>query len=308
MAVAEHRWRVMASEALVVAVGDPAHCDHEIERAIGLLDHLEARWSRFLPESDVTRLHHAGGAPIAVDRSTLVLLTTMQAAARHTDGAFDATLLPDLVASGYVASIDVAERVTVLPQHLDRRRRLDEIELDPVAGLARLPNGLTLDPGGIGKGLAADLAVEAALDRGIEGILVSIGGDLAMAGRAPDDDGWHVRVEHPEPDQSALGEIVIDRGGIATSSTRSRRWRHAGEWRHHLIDPATGRSATTDLAAVTVVAATGWLAEAHATAALLAGSHDAVRHLDDHGLSGVVVADDGSIRCTADLTGLERAA
>ena len=83
---------------------------------------------------------------------------------------------------------------------------------------------------------------------------------------------WRVDIERADPTGTPLCHATIDHGGVATSSTRSRRWTHDGKVHHHAIDPATGEQSATDLAAVTVFAATGWQAEAFATAALLAGS------------------------------------
>jgi thiamine biosynthesis lipoprotein len=149
---------------------------------------------------------------------------------------------------------------------------------------------LVVDPGGIGKGLAADLAVAQLLDEGVDGALVEIGGDLATAGAPVDPAGWLVDVEHPDPDDGLLCRLAISGGGVATSSVRSRRWTRDGVERHHQIDPGTGVCSTTDLAAVTVIAPCGWMAEVHATTALAAGSDHAIACLDGHGLSGIAVA------------------
>ena len=140
------------------------------------------------------------------------------------------------------------------------------------------PAGVALDPGGIGKGLAADLVVAQLLAAGRGGALVDVGGDLACAGTAPLPGGWPVTVEHPDDvRRRPRARSRSSAGGVATSSTRSRRWVHDGAVRHHVIDPASGAMSDTDLAAVTVIARSGWLAEAHATAAILAGRDRAAR-------------------------------
>jgi thiamine biosynthesis lipoprotein len=186
---------------------------------------------------------------------------------------------------------------------------LDDMEIDPSTNTVVLPAGLALDPGGIGKGLAADLAVARLMTAGASGALVEIGGDLAMAGTAVDEAGWLVNVEWPDPADGVLCSVAIGWGGVATSSTRSRRWLVDGVERHHQIDPSTEHCSTTDLDAVTVIAPTGWLAEVHATAALSTGSAGAVGYLDGHGLSGIAIrradASSCSVLVTADLTGVE---
>jgi thiamine biosynthesis lipoprotein len=301
MAVVELRFRVMASEAHVVLVDAPEHLGSEARRQ---LERLEGIWSRFLPTSDVMRLNDRAGRAVPVDPDTVTLVVTMAEAWRRTDHRYDPTLLPALVASGYGASIDDPTRVTVLAEHARPGGDLDAVDIDAVASTVTLPPRMAIDPGGIGKGLAADLVVARLLAAGAAGALVAIGGDLAMAGRASSPRGWQVAVERPDPDESILGTLAVSGGGVATSSTRSRRWRHDGEVRHHVIDPVTAGVSGTDLAAVTVVAATGWLAEAHATAALLVGADGVLDHLDRHGLVGLAVAADGHVLASPGLSGL----
>jgi thiamine biosynthesis lipoprotein len=297
MEVAEHRGRVMASELHVVIV-DPR--PDQLERALVHLDHLEQRWSRFLPDSDISRMNSSGGATLSVDDETLVLLATMLEAHADTDGLFDPTILPWLIDLGYAFSKDDPSAATVLPAGFFSAS-VAQLELDAARGVVRVPPGLALDPGGIGKGLAADLVVRRLIDDGAAGALVSIGGDLALAGVAPDVVGWSIGVEHPDPKNGLLCTLTIDGGGIATSSTRSRRWLHGADEVHHLIDPRVRRMSDTDLAAVTVIASTGWAAEAHATAALLQGSAGAIDYLARHELIGLAVTLEGTVVTTREL-------
>ena len=303
----------MASELQLVLVGE--HLDSgSWQRTVDLLDHLEARWSRFLPDSDITRLNLADGRPVLVDPATITLLTAMADAWHATERRFDPCTLQALLAAGYRSSIDDPSRVTLLPSggvrltgehdgHGSRRPTLDHIEIDADSCIVHLPAGLSVDAGGIGKGLAADLAVADALRSGAEGALVSIGGDISIAGRPPDG-GWVVAIEHPALERGTVGSVAVPGGGVATSSTRSRRWQRFGLARHHVIDPWTGAPSTTDLSSVTVLARSGWLAEVHATAAILAGSSQAVEYLDRHELSGLAVADDDRVLATDDLAEL----
>jgi thiamine biosynthesis lipoprotein len=301
----------MASQLQIVTIGhDPAPTPGVSELLVDLLDHLEACWSRFIPESDVSRMNLAAGHPVHVDPATITLVATMIEAWRATEQRFDPTTLPALMAAGYRASIDDPRRVTILPDgafcfhdsEVDRPT-LDDIEIDLDADTIRLPVGLTIDAGGIGKGLAADLAVDLALRSGADGALVSIGGDIAASSLASDS-GWRVVIEHPNSGEDPVGTIAVTGGGVATSSTRSRRWRLDGVEHHHLIDPWTGVESNTDLASVTVIARSGWLAEAHATAAILAGSELVIDHLDRHQLTGVAVTTDGDVLTTPDVAEL----
>jgi thiamine biosynthesis lipoprotein len=297
----------MASELQILVTADAGTDPGCLAEATALLDHLEARWSRFLSDSDVTRLNNAAGSAIEVDSSTITLLSAMIEGWDVTSGAFDPSILPSLCAAGYDHSIDDGHRVTLLPDgsmhlgSLDAMPSPADIEIDVARRTVRLPAGLALDPGGIGKGLAADLAVGLLIDRGAAGALVSIGGDMVVSGTPPHDaDDWAIAVEDPLGSGSAC-TIGLRAGGVATSSTRSRRWNTNDGEQHHVIDPVTGAPSTTDLAAVSVIARSGWLAEVHATAALLGGSLAAVDHLDRHDLSGLAIGLDGAVTATADL-------
>jgi thiamine biosynthesis lipoprotein len=301
--VAEHRFRVMGSEAHVIVSGPPQRSAHLAEHiAPRRLAELEARWSRFIPTSDLSRL--AEGRWCRVHPDTITLIESMQAGSIATVGRYDPALAVQLAAAGHPSSAALAAGQRDLSGHPTGHGSIHDVEIDREAGLARTPAGLALDPGGIGKGLAADLVAAELCAAGATGALVGIGGDLVARGTPPDERGWVIVIEHPDRPSSVLGRIAIDGGGVATSSTRSNRWNIAGGEAHHVIDPDSGRPSATDLAAVIVVAPTGWQAEVHATAALLEGSDGAVAHLVARDLDGVAVALDGTLFATDTLADL----
>ena len=182
MAVTEHRFRVMASDAHVIAIDAPTGA---LTGAQQTLERIEQRWSRFLPDSDISRINLADGRPVVVDPLTLTLIATMAEAWQATHGRYDPTVLPVLVADGYRASIDDPCRVTILPASTRHLGGVASVTIDTDLRTVTAPAGVALDPGGIGKGLAADLVVTQLLAAGASGALVDIGGDLACAGTPP---------------------------------------------------------------------------------------------------------------------------
>ena len=302
MEATEFRGRVMGSDLHIIAVDASAGI---VSEAVAMLDQLEHRWSRFISTSDISRINAGRVDRLAVDDSTMTLLASMLEGHRVTGGSFDPCILPALIEQGYGASRHDPTRRTTLVDHDGPRPSCSQIELDPESGMVTVPQGLALDPGGIGKGLAGDLAVVRLLELGARGALVSIGGDLAMAGVAVSDDGWLVDVERPDPSDGLLCTLAVAGGGVATSSTRSRRWTLNGRERHHQIDPASSLPSTTDLAAVTVIARSGWLAEVHATGAIAAGSAGVLAYLARHGLDGIAIDADGGVLVSPSLAGLE---
>ena len=288
----------MASATQLLLV-DPDHGAGE--RAESRLRQLEDRWSRFIDTSDITTVNRNPDTWIPVSSDTIDLIRTMQLASSVTGGAYDPTFLHRLLSAGYTSSIDDPDRMTIAVDSPCLTHTVHDVHVDSTTSSVMVPTGLSLDPGGIGKGFAADLVVSALLASGTQGALVSIGGDIAAAGTAPTPEGWHIHIDDPHRPAATLATIGVSAGGIATSSTRSRRWLHEGTEQHHIIDPETGEASTTDLATVTVVANAGWLAEAHATAALLGGSAGAIDYLEGQGLAGLAIDMNGAVSATPDM-------
>ncbi len=300
--IVELEFRVMASQAQVILV-DPAPGAGEYARR--RLEQLERRWSRFLPDSDVSRANTSPEALMLVSPDTVALVGAMKEAWHVTGGRYDPTMLAAILAAGYAESLDGSGRRSPMARSRRCGSTIADVSVDPVTGIVVVPPGIGIDPGGIGKGLAADLVVTELLEGGTAGALVSVGGDLAAAGTTPTADGWQVAVRDPLDPARTLMTFAFDGGGVATSSTLTRTWLRDGHPRHHALDPQTGTCATTDLAAATVVARAGWLAEAHATAALLGGSRRLLDYLARHGLDGAATTLEGTTLRSPALRGAD---
>ena len=146
----------------------------------------------------------------------------------------------------------------------DQRKITDQL----LGQSVRLPAGVRLDLGGIGKGWAVDRAGTALQSLGAG--MVNAGGDIRAWGDQPNaqpGQGWLVALDHPQQPGRDLAWLRVRDGAAATSSITARRW--AGG--HHLIDPRTARPAETDLLSVTALAPTVVLAEVAAKVALILG-------------------------------------
>ncbi len=185
----------MGTEAHVVVRGGGSSGP---ERAEARLRDLEQRWSRFISDSELSRLNRSAGAAMAVGWETSLLASLAVDAWSLTGGRFDPTVGPALVAAGYDRSFDELDSATV--------RTCGGAATEPAPGPAgtvvvadlavvRLPVGASLDAGGIGKGLAADLVATELVGAGASGALVSVGGDVRVAG-APPPGGWVVEIDH----------------------------------------------------------------------------------------------------------------
>jgi len=290
--VLRHRFDVMGSTAEVTLVGGAPKA---MSAAVARLHELDRRWSRFRPDSEISRLNADAGRPVPVSPETVLLVDLAQQGWRRTDGRYDPTLLAAVRRAGYTDDFARLRAVaTPLPDAaVHDPRTCGRIIIDEVAGTIALPDGGGFDPGGIGKGLAADLVSADVAARGIPGGCVNIGGDLRAWGRGPRDDRWRVA--------AADRTVAVTDAGVATSGTERRTWVVAGRRMHHLIDPTTLDPADTGATAVTVIASAAWQAEVYALAALLSGPVRACADLRRWGVDGLVVDDRGRVRTSRRL-------
>ncbi len=286
--------RAMGTYAHVLVVGAPELVDVAVAR----LGELERRWSRFLPDSEMSRVNAAEGAPVAVSPETFLLVSRAVEAWRLTDGLFDPTVLDALERAGYDRSFTDADcsvhRAGVPPRPPMPVPGPAGVVLVPELRTVQLPTGVRLDPGGVGKGLAADLVVTELRRAGAAGACVNLGGDLRVAGRAPTAHGWVLGVDDPV----ATGHVVPVRLGdeaVVTSTRKLRRWTRAGAELHHLIDPGTGSPSRSPIHTVSVVAPQAWWAEVLAKSALVAGPDRGTDLLARAGVAALVALDDGSV-------------
>lgn len=264
-----------------------------LDACFELAHRCERLWSRFILSSDITRLNWAEGATIAVDPLTVRLATAMISGFARTAGDFDPTLLPDLLAAGYIRSVVDPSRETTLPLSA---RAPGEIAGMVIEGDAiTLPRGTTLDPGGIGKGLAADIVCEFALAEGAWGVMAEMGGDVVVAGDSPEAQGWRIGVEDPFHDEQFAAIVRLGTGAIATSSQLKRRWQDGQTEAHHLIDSRSRRSAVTDVQTVSVIAAQGWYAEILTKPAFVRPPQDYLAWLPSVGAAGSIIDASGTM-------------
>ncbi|HWX09085.1 MAG TPA: FAD:protein FMN transferase [Gaiellaceae bacterium] len=237
-----------------------------LEHELSLVD---AACSRFRGDSELARVNAASGRRVAIGAYLAEALHAALRAAAMTSGLVDPTVGRSLRLAGYDATFQLVrarDGATFRPQ-FERAAGWGSIELDDAQRTVRLPPGVELDLGATAKAFAADRAACAAADAAGCGVLVSLGGDIAVAGDGPAG-GWPIGVG----DDHAAGSdccIAVETGGVATSSITVRRWRAGDAELHHVIDPRTGRSADTRWRTVTVAAASCLDANIAATAALL---------------------------------------
>lgn len=264
-AVQEVHGRAMGSRVQIIGVGDPHRLGPIIDSAFERIFQLEARWSRFRPTSEVSRLNAQPGVDHAVSLDTLELVDRAVEASLRTGGLFNPTMLRNLEASGYDRSFALIDFSEIACDGLTVAPGVGGIDIDRRSRTVRLPDDVGFDPGGLGKGLAADLVASYMMETGAAGVLVNVGGDLRCRGIGPDGGGWVITVGDTVAGVDTTIVELAD-GGVATSTCRRRRWATSRGPAHHLIDPGTGRPAEHAADSVTVISANSCDAETLATA------------------------------------------
>jgi FAD:protein FMN transferase len=294
---AQARWSAIGT-TIHVLVSDAGALAAATTAVRSVLERVDATYSRFRPDSELSRLNAAAGGSIVLSPLLARALDTALRAAAATDGAVDPTVGRALRAIGYDDDFAaLAGRGAAPTIRFGSVAGWRAIRFDRARRTVRVPRGVELDLGSTGKALAADLAAREAFDatRGRSGILVNLGGDIAIAGPAPVD-GWRIAAAEDARIDPTIADdgIVLTGGAVATSSTTVRRWTRGGIERHHIVDPATGTPASGPWRTVSVVAADCVMANAAATAAIVKGVA-AERWLGQLALPARLVRDDGSI-------------
>jgi thiamine biosynthesis lipoprotein ApbE len=309
-------WRALGM-LIQLGVTDPAKLARARQLLDGDLAALDRACSRFRPDSELVAVGNtARGAPGPVTVPVSALLAeaveVSLRAAELTDGDVDPTVGGVMAALGYdrdFAQLQTgagpgagpgAGSGTVGVRTIPGWR---SVSVDVAAGQLTVPAGVQLDLGATVKGWAADCSAAKIADRLGCGVLVSLGGDTAVAGPPPNEAGWPIRVQDTtlplEDTPDGPSQVVSIRiGGLATSSTAARRWHHGGDVLHHILDPRTGLPAAPVWRTVSVAAATCADANTAATAAIIRG-HRAPAWLASLNLPARLVSVEGEVTTVA---------
>ena len=262
----------------IVVVRRPECLPEARAALVGELEAVDLACSRFRDDSELVRLNRHAGDEVEVGPYLLTALEVALGAAEATDGAVDPTVGEALRLAGY-------DRTFALVRLRDGR--LVHVSAAPGGGWRRIE----VDRERRTVRIAARRAAEATGD----GALVSIGGDVAVAGAAPAE-GWSVGLadDHAAPFPDGGPAVSVRSGGLATSGTCVRNWATASGRAHHIIDPRTGVPAVSPWRTVSVAAASCVDANTASTAAVVLGEA-APEWLATRRLPARLVGEDGDV-------------
>lgn len=288
-------FRAIGTTATVV-VQDADAADDAARLLATDLDEIDVACSRFRPDSELQTVHAHAGRTVPVSSLLFEALRVAVEAAARTGGAVDPTVGNAIEALGYDADLDdVVARPEGPPPVLGPVAGFAHVQLDSVDRTVRIPRGVRLDLGSTAKAWAADRSA-ARIARAVGGgVLVSLGGDVAVSGEPPVG-GWAVGIapESSTPAGSVDQVVAITRGGLASSAPAVRMWKAGDRVVHHILDPRTGDSSAPYWVLVSATGASCVEANVVTTAAVVWGV-DALDRLAGFEQSVRLVRTDGQV-------------
>ncbi|MHC4916151.1 MAG: FAD:protein FMN transferase [Planctomycetota bacterium] len=270
------RGEVMKTSILAKAVYrdlSEAEARKRLAPALAAANEVERLMSRFIPDSDVSRLSSApAGTPVRVDPRTVRVLALATDIHRRSGGAYDVTVGPLIGLYKWTGrelkrpptDAEIAEAL--------KKVGTDKLTLDEKKGTAALrAEGMLVDLSSVAKGFAVDLALDALRRGGADAALVEIGGEVRAYGLKPDGSPWRVGIRHPRSG-TLLGALDAADRAVATSGDYQKYFKQGGRRASHILDPRTGRPLVGGAVSVTVLAPECALADGLATAISVLGA------------------------------------
>jgi thiamine biosynthesis lipoprotein len=279
------------------AMGTSFYCilvgaNQEICDAVfNLANELEAKWSRFLSESEVMMLNNNPDVSHQVSDATLRLVSEMKNGFELSQGLYSGNVLGDLLDFGFATSRSNSTNVTNWEARKQSSSDLSDVLIDLESKTVVVPSGVALDAGGIGKGLAADLMSDYAMQLGAMGVAVFAGGDVVVKGMSVEAAGWKVDISDPQNSSEFIASVALSRGGLATSSPMG--WQSGKS--HHIIDPRTHQPSESNVVQATVITQNASQAEVLAKMCVILQSSEGLARINSLGVAALLVDDKNQI-------------
>lgn len=293
---------------ITVHAADAASAEDAAEACLQRVLELDELLAPAGDESELARANAADGMPTTVSASVLALMSDALDVARETDGAFDPTVYPLTDAWGFTDGdhrVPPSDEIAALLPRVS----FEAVQVDSAANTATLSKGVQIDVGGVAKGFAADELSTLLRERGVTSALFDLGGNVTAFGSKPDGSSWKVGIADPSTPDQLAGTLELCDATASTSGAYQRFFDEGGTRYHHLLDPATGYPAASDLASATVVGANGARCDALSTACYVMGLDrtldlwrtTSTSTTDDEAFDLVLIADDGSVYVTSGI-------
>jgi thiamine biosynthesis lipoprotein len=284
--------------------------EHAIDAAFESVRRVDSLMSNYKEDSEVSRINrHAAQEPVTVSPETAEAIGKALELGSESNGAFDITVLPLLEIWGFAKD---REKTVPSQEQIDEKLQLvgyELLDLNHAKGTVKLKTeGVGIDLSGIAKGYAADRAIKALSDHGVDSAIINAGGDIYCLGVKNADKGWRVGVTDPTTDNGLLGYVELRDKAIATSGDYRNYFVADGVRYSHILDPRTGRPRPYGPHSVTVIAGSCTEADALATAVFVLGRDEGLKLIERvPEAEGLIVSGSGDGVEIASTSGWKRA-
>ena len=263
-----------SNAVLTVILDDATDPDTIFSALWSQINFFEQKFSRFLPRSELTKFNHQAGKSVKLDSEFIQLLKLVKSMSEQSGGIFNPFVLPALCRAGYCGSWAGPDGPDEGIDYAGLQQFTGYNQLAISGNLAKIPRNTAIDLGGIGKGYLLDQLSADLEKKGIDNYWLSIGGDIICNGLDADQSPWQIEISNALSPEETVGAVSNDgkKLALATSGITKRQGFFQNKHWHHLIDPASGQPAKTDLLTATVCADTATLADVTAKCFVIAGS------------------------------------
>jgi thiamine biosynthesis lipoprotein len=286
-----------------------------IDKGFAEIKKLELLLNYFSDKSEITAINKAAGtSPVKVSAETLEMMQKTLEISKATRGTFDPTIAP-LIKLWDFSSKGTARRAPTIPSANMIKDALKLVDYEKIhiynnSEVFLAEKGMEIDLGGIAKGYAADKAMEAIKAKGIKAALVAVAGDIRGFGSSTSGNAWKVGIQDPRPEtgsekpwEDIFASLYLEDMAISTSGDYQRFFIKDGKRYHHILDPATGFPAESDLLSASVIAHEGYMADGLSTAVFALGAEKGMTLLKTMGVEGVLVDRNRKVFVTEGIRG-----
>ncbi len=289
---------------ITVVVDSKDTANTAIEKAFDVIEKFGAMIDFYSDSSELSAINrNAGIQGVRVSPETLDIIEKALFVSEKSAGAFDPTIGPAMKVWDFQNQIKPTDDAILDKLPLVNYKNII-IDKDNSIVLLKEKNML-LDLGGIAKGYAADIAVQALKQMGISAGLVAIAGDIKTFGLRPDKKKWVVGIKNPRQknnNDELIAKINLSGMAISSSGDYERYFIMNGERFHHLLIPKTGHPAG-DCQSVSVIAEQGAMADAFSTALFILGPEKGLKLAKEMGMDAMIIDSRGAIHTTTGLKG-----
>lgn len=289
---------------------DAAEAETILNDAFGEIRRYEQLLSKTMEGSDIDSINHAGGEWTAVSGEAAEVIQMANTVSHQSGGAFDITI-------GVITDLwDFKSETPQVPEDEAIREALPTVDYRKIAidgeRIRLTDENARIDLGGVAKGYIADRTADFMKQQGVDSAVINLGGNVVAIGQKEEGMPWKIGIERPFTDRTEIiGTIQVTDATVVTSGIYERNFKQDGMLYHHILDPATGYPAKTDLEAVTITAAKGnsGFCDAVSTACLVLGKEKALAFIaslqeqyPEKALEAALIDDKGEIQQTEGMS------